>query len=133
MSGVTSAVQRQRLSLVFRAPSDHRSLSPHRFFLNTLSPPWAECYKAVIQLAGSQVPGLEALQRADFMTFCLCVPDCVRAATDHAMDQRGDSHRLECLGVSSGSRSSSITNRHLIALPGRAAALRLLSWLHFSG
>lgn len=88
--------------------SDHRSLSPPQILPNALRSSlawssWVKCYKAGIQLAGNQVLGLKALQRTDFMTFCLCVPECVRAATDHAMDHSGDSHRLEGLGVSSGS------------------------------
>lgn len=65
------------------------------------------------------------------MTFCLCVPDCVRAATGHAMDHSGNSHGLECLRVSSGKLKLRVNTRHLIALPGKAVALRLLSWPHF--
>lgn len=94
---------------------------------------WVKCYKAGIQLAGNQVLGLKALQRTDFMTFCLCVPDCVRAATDHAMDHSGDSHRLEGLGGQQWKPKLQVNTRHLIALPGRAVVLRLLSWSHFRG
>lgn len=69
------------------------------------------------------MPGLEALQRADLGTFYLDVPDCVGAVTAHAMDHRDNSHRQECLGGSgASSRRSIMTTRHLIVLPGRAAA-----------
>lgn len=69
---------------------------------------------------GGQVPGLEALQRADLLTLCLDVPDCVGAGTDHAMGYGENSHRQECLGVSSGQLTQH--HDHLIALPGRATA-----------
>lgn len=60
------------------------------------------------------MPGLEASQRADFMTFYLCVPDRVRAATDHLMDwSQGPQSQTRVSGVSSGQ----LTQQHYHQTP----------------
>lgn len=94
-----------------------------------------ECFKihpSWDSTCGRQVPGLEALQRADIVTLCLDVPDCVGAVTDHAMDHGENSHRQECLGVSSGQ----LTQHHDHQTPHCPAwkgdSRRPLSWPHFS-